>query len=84
MKRYRLPRYVNLGYGAIIYVKTAPEAHLQTIMKVDHALDGCWDDTTSTIWIDESLSPRKRKQVYFHEIIHAVNDIAALGSDIHL
>ena len=82
--RYRLPRKVSLGFGVTIFVRTTTEAHLKSIMHTDNSLDGGWDDSSNTIWIDEACAPKKRKQVFFHELIHAINDVAALGADIHL
>ncbi len=38
--------------------------------------DGLWDDDERTIYIRSSLSFAKKKQILFHELLHALHDTA--------
>ena len=80
----RVPKRINLGYGNIIKVSLVAQDRLKLIGRTGEPLDGIWDDVSRTLYIDKNLSAESRKQTFYHELIHIVNDVAALGSDIHL
>lgn len=67
----RLPRKRNLGGGYVIEVKLAP---LETIRDRFGCDEGTWWPDDMTIYILDSLPTYKRWEVYWHELIHAVND----------
>lgn len=80
----RVPKRLNLGYGNIIKVSLVSQDRLKDVGRTGEPLDGLWDDVSRTLYIDKNLSAERRKQAFYHELIHIVNDVAALGSDIHL
>ena len=80
----RVPKRLNLGYGNIIKVSLVSQDRLKDVGRTGEPLDGLWDDVSRTLYIDKNLSAEGRKQAFYHELIHIINDVAALGSDIHL
>ena len=80
----RLPRRVRLGRGYVVEVVLAPQATLRDVCEVDEEhLDGAWDSQlgedglTGRIYVYEKLSLGKKWETYWHELVHAVNDIMA-------
>ena len=68
---FRLPRKIKLPF-------TKPIRVIE-LAKSDMAIRGCdglWDDDERTIYIRRSLSSAKKKQILYHELIHAVHDLA--------
>ena len=84
MKAPRVPKSINLGYGNIIKVRLVSQSRMKLIGRAEEPLDGMWDDVSRTMYIDKNLSAERRKQTFYHEMLHVINDVAALGSDIHL
>jgi len=83
-KRYRLPRSVNLGRGYLVKIRVMPMAELKHAAGIEDeegAVDGAWEHETLTIYIDRGLSIKRRWEIYWHELLHAVNDILAEESD---
>ena len=82
----RLPRRVPLGRGYHLTVVLASQTVLRELAEADddESLDGVWDNklgTTNghagTIYIHNTLTSAQRWGVYWHELLHAVNDVAA-------
>jgi len=80
----RVPKSINLGYGNIIKVRLVSQSRLKEVGRASEPLDGMWDDVSRVLYIDKNLSSEGRKQTFYHELIHIINDVAALGADIHL
>lgn len=77
-KKYRLPRRVQLGRGNIIKVAIVSPTVLREAFEdedPDSTLTGGWDSEINTIFIRSDLPLARRWYVYWHELLHAVNDI---------
>jgi hypothetical protein len=85
----RLPRRVRLSPRVHILVQLASQTDLQEEAEIDDPkllVDGLWvpaygTPVFGTIWIDKKLNATKRWETYCHELIHAVNDVAAWYKD---
>ena len=86
----RLPRRVSLGRDYHITIVLASQTVLRELAEADddESLDGVWDaklGTTNgyagTIYIHNKLTVAQRWGVYWHELLHAVNDVAAFDRD---
>ncbi len=78
--KYRLPRVVHLGLGYKIKVALVPQSFLRELADDDDEqqnYDGIWLDERKTIYIDKALRASDRREVYWHELIHALNDTVA-------
>lgn len=74
----RLPKKVSLGRGYTVGVILVTRTQMQEITD-DEEKDmtaACWDTDTMTIYVDNSLSRSKMWEAYFHELYHAVHDVA--------
>lgn len=74
--RQRMLQKVKLGGDHVIKIILVAPTTLAEISEADVALDGYWDDENETIYIDKKLSTKKRWNIYWHELRHAINDIA--------
>ena len=73
----RLPRRVNLGRGYSLAVRLVSKAELAVILNEDEgASAGAWDVDKDTIYIRRDLSAKQRWETYWHELVHAIHDIA--------
>ncbi len=73
----RLPRRVNLGRGYLLAVRLVSKAELAVILNEDEgASAGAWDVDKDTIYIRRDLSAKQRWETYWHELVHAIHDIA--------
>ena len=86
----RLPRRVRLGRGYHLTVVFVSQTILRELADIenDELLDGYWDSKLGTtnghagiIYIHNKLTAAQRWGVYWHELLHAVNDIAAFDRD---
>ncbi len=66
-----LPRRIKLPFSAPIRVIELPS----TDPSIEDC-DGLWDVDERTIYIRKSLSLARKKVVLFHELLHAVHDLA--------
>lgn len=73
--RYPLPRLVRLGMGTRIRVRVVEGKELTRLNAGDPHGAGCWDVDTNTIYILDTLTKRQKWHCYFHELVHAVNDV---------
>ena len=75
----RLPRRVDIGL-AILRVRSVSKAELRREGECDHeddpTPDGLWDSEEETILVGRWLNAKRKREVYAHELIHAVNDVA--------
>ena len=73
----RLPRRVNLGRGYSIAIRLVGKAELAVVLNEDEgASAGAWDVDTSTIYVRRDLTSKQRWETYWHELVHAIHDIA--------
>jgi hypothetical protein len=73
----RLPRRVNLGRGYSVAVRLVSKADLAVILNEDEdASAGAWDADQNTIFIRRDLTVKQRWETYWHELVHAIHDIA--------
>lgn len=83
MNRFKLPKRKNLGKGYIIQIKLVTNTELMLILKEPKTdsikqYAGAWVDTDRIIYIDKNLTKAKQWEVYWHELLHAIHDIATL------
>ena len=74
----RLPAWVHLGRGYKLRVVLVTPTQMQDLLDEDElgGTAACWDDDTYTISVDNTLSRSAQWEAYFHELYHAVHDIA--------
>lgn len=81
----RLPRRVHLA-GYVVGVQTVSQRHLRGLANEGSEawFDGWWESAlgrdgplAGTIYIWSRLPARQKWSTFWHELIHAVNDIAA-------
>ena len=82
----RLPRRVHLGGGYVVEVVLVPQSYFKNFSDVEDGelLDGCFENLlgrdsgpTGRIYIYNRLSHARKWATYWHEVMHAVHDIAA-------
>lgn len=76
----RLPRRVHVGRGYILSVATKPPKFFRD--RYGELLAGAFEPTlgsspAGTLYIRSDLSHAKRWATYWHELMHAIHDIAA-------
>lgn len=78
---YRLPKEVKLGQGYIVHIIPATPQQIKKGLPTDRVGDaaGYWEPESHSIYIDSTLDVPRQWTVYWHEMIHAVNDIAVLS-----
>lgn len=81
---YRIPRRVNLGRGYYIKVLLVTQTVIDEVYDDGDSLDGLWLNElgtgvgrAGTIYIFQGLAAAQRWEVYWHELVHALNDIMA-------
>lgn len=76
----RISRTVRLPFGFAIRIRRAPSTEVQEAYACAHCghadgkVDGFWDESTRTIWLDTSVKVRRLRYVLTHEMPHAVAD----------
>jgi hypothetical protein len=90
--RSRLPRRVRLGRGYVVEVVLASQKTLRDVLDAedDQHFDGAWDSmlgedgarSAGVIYIYDRLPVDAKWKTYFHELAHAVTDIAAWDSEL--
>lgn len=83
MATKRLPRRVNFGGGHIIKVVLTKGTDIPDFLEMDYgtSLQGGWDEESKTIYVARELSSKERWSVYWHELIHCINDLQAEAQD---
>jgi len=87
----RLPRRIHLG-PYTIEVALASQAVLRDVMESeDGAYDGAWESLlgeeekiAGRIYIHDKLPREHKWRVFWHELIHAANDIAGHDGAVSL
>lgn len=79
---YRLPKEVKLGRGYVVHIILATPEQIKKGLPTDKVGDaaGYWEPESFAIYIDNTLGLARQWTVYWHELIHAVNDIAVLSN----
>jgi Zn-dependent peptidase ImmA (M78 family) len=72
----RLPKKVDFGVAVINIVQCTPTqmADECDIDQGDSVPDGAWDADTDTIYILKRLPLQRKREVLFHEMVHAAVD----------
>lgn len=83
----RLPSKVHLGRGYVVEVVLVAQSYFSERgwTEDDELLDGYWesllgegvDQVVGRIFIHERISRQAQWETYWHEMIHAVNDVMA-------
>jgi len=71
-----LPSKIDFGI-AVIHIHQVGVKEMKELAEVedgDPIPDGCWDADTDGIYILRKLSARRKKEVLFHEMVHAAVD----------
>lgn len=71
----RMPRRVHIGPYQLA-VKLVSATELESVMEGRADAAGAWDDETDTIYILRSLSAKQRWRTFYHELQHAIPDLA--------
>ncbi len=74
----RLPRKLDLGL-AVVSVRLVTQAEMREASECEAdetPPDGFWDPESDSILIGKWLPLKQKREVYFHELIHALNDSA--------
>lgn len=66
-----LPKKIHLPFARPIRVIELPGTDERIT-----GCDGLWDDEERVIYIHNRLSHKKKKYVLYHELLHAVHDLA--------
>ena len=89
----RLPRRVRIGCGYIIDVALVSQTTLRDVLEADDGrFDGAWENLlgepegdklgiAGRIYIYNALPSRGKRRAYFHELKHAITDIADWNLD---
>jgi hypothetical protein len=74
----RLPQAVTLGHGYTVRVAMLTQSEMMEVADEDEIglTAGCWSVEDLTIFIDGTMSRQRQWATYFHELLHAVHDIA--------
>ena len=79
MRPRRLLRKVRLGGGYVISTILLPPSELADLCDDEHEAQtpyqGFWDMDKMTIYISTSLNRKGQWEVFWHELLHAVNDL---------
>jgi len=84
-RRARLPKVVHVGLGYKVRIILASQTEIREAFDDDEiSLDGCWVSSeegypeAGVIYIHNKLSSTRKREVYWHELLHAINDIMAV------
>lgn len=72
----RLPKKIDFGV-AVVHVHQVTIPEMRDIMEAEPGeatADGCWDAETDGIYILKKLSLKRKREVLFHELVHAAVD----------
>lgn len=72
----KLPKTVRCLPGWVVKVRVVPGKWLNEHYSIGpaEALEGVWDQSAMTIFLLKSLPGRKKLRVYYHEMVHCLND----------
>jgi hypothetical protein len=69
----RIPRRIALGADRVIAVKQVPPSVVAGIVSKEDV--AAWDRANDTIWIDRTVSHKRKWRAYRHELLHALTDV---------
>ncbi len=72
----RLPKKIDFGI-AVIHIQQVTPAQMRDECDLDvgeGVPDGMWDADTDTIYILKGLPLKRKREVLFHEMVHAAMD----------
>lgn len=72
----RLPKKIDFGI-AVIHIHQVTPAQMREICDAEFGEatpDGCWDADTDGIYLLKKLSQKRKREVLFHELVHAAVD----------
>jgi hypothetical protein len=77
-----LPSVVRLGRGFEVHVVLVSPSELAEIAddEDEHLSAGAWVTEDMTIYIDSTLPRARQWATYWHEMLHAIHDIAELDN----
>ena len=77
----RLPNQIRLGRGYNVRVALVTPAQLQEILEEDErdVAVACWAVEDMAIYVDGSVGRKRQWAAYYHELVHAVHDIAEIN-----
>ena len=83
MHRQRLSRTTHVGGGYKVVTKLVTRTQLAQLLDESERPSeswspGGWDVDSMTIYISKHLSSGKKWETYWHELAHAVHDIALI------
>lgn len=81
----RLPKRLDLGL-AYVHVKSVTKAQMREEAECDEedvTPEGLWSDEDDTIYLGKWLSAKRKREVLFHELTHAVLDYREHVGDCH-
>ena len=73
----RLPTRVDIGF-AVVRVRSVTKAEMHREAECAHdeePPDGLWDPEEEAILVGRWLTQKRKREVYTHELIHAINDV---------
>jgi hypothetical protein len=78
---FRIPKKVRLPLGLVVTIKQVSPKEMGELfegeLKEDEEPpDGAWESNDHILYIDKTLSPRRKGYVVLHELGHAVHDLA--------
>jgi len=81
-KLRQLPSSVQLGRGYVVRVVLLTPSQIREAFEEYEAVAetpaGFWDDDYCAVFVDSTLSLERQWRAYWHELLHAVHDIANL------
>jgi Zn-dependent peptidase ImmA (M78 family) len=78
----RLPSKIDLGLE-LVHVKLVTKAKMRDEADCDDddpTPEGMWDYSEDTVYVGRWLSAKRKREVLFHELVHAMIDYREHGS----
>lgn len=78
----RLPTKIDLGLEMVhVRVVGKAEMRLEADCEADEPTpEGLWDYGEDTVWVGRWLSAKRKREVLFHELVHAMIDYREHGA----
>lgn len=70
----RLPSWIYFPFGYRIRVRLLTDTEMKILNDGDDAVDGLWIEEQRTIYVRKALSPKRRRYILAHELLHAAAD----------
>jgi Zn-dependent peptidase ImmA (M78 family) len=72
----RLPKKIDFGI-AVVHITQVGVGEMRDIADCEQdepTPDGCWDAQSDSIYLLKKLSLKRKREVLFHELVHAAVD----------